>query len=369
MRTNILSKTMNQLQENTAPEEIIELSAEDSTDIIKIEALNMIVDKGQELTRIDKFVQARIVGATRSKVQYAIEQELVLVNDKPIKNNYKVRPLDHIVAYQYKVEGSEIIIPQPIPLDIVYEDEDVLLLNKTPNMVVHPGSGNPNGTLINGVAYYLMQQPDADPEIPRMGLVHRIDKDTSGLILFAKTTKAMVHLAAQFKAHTVKRKYIALVWGDVLENSGTINCHIDRHERNRMQFDTYPDGSKGKHAITHYNVIQRFGYVTLIECILETGRTHQIRVHMKHIGHTLFNDVRYAGNRVLKGTIYTKYKQFVENTFALCPRQALHAQTLGFVHPTTGKQMDFTSNLPADMEAAITKWNNYSKVKNLDESL
>jgi 23S rRNA pseudouridine1911/1915/1917 synthase len=358
---------MNPLQEQTAPEEIVELFTEDSTDIVKIEVLDMIVDKGQELMRIDKFVQARIIGATRSKVQNGIEQELVLVNGKPIKNNYKVRPLDHIIAYQYKVEGSEIIIPQDIPLDIVYEDDDVLLLNKTPNMVVHPGSGNPNGTLINGVAHYLMQQPDADPEIPRMGLVHRIDKDTSGLILFAKTTKAMLHLAAQFKAHTVNRKYVALVWDDVEENEGTINCHIDRHERNRMQFDTFPDGSKGKHAITHYKVMQRFGYVTMVQCILETGRTHQIRVHMKHIGHTLFNDVRYSGNRVLKGTIYTKYKQFVENTFALCPRQALHAQTLGFVHPTTGKQMDFTSDLPDDMKAAIEKWGNYSKVKNLNE--
>jgi 23S rRNA pseudouridine1911/1915/1917 synthase len=338
---------------------------EEVADIVKVEMLNMLVDKGQELTRIDKFVQVRIVGATRSKVQKAIDDELVLVNGKPIKNNYKVRPLDHIIAYQYKTEGSDVIIPQAIPLDIVYEDDDVLLINKTPNMVVHPGAGNPNGTLINGVMHHLQQTNSIDEDIPRMGLVHRIDKDTSGLILFAKTTKAMVHLAAQFKAHTVKRRYNALVWGDFDTESGTIDCHMDRHERNRMQFDCYPDGSKGKHAITHYKVLERFGYVSLVECILETGRTHQIRVHMKYIGHTLFNDYRYGGERILKGTIYTKYKQFVENCFTLIPRQALHAKTLGFIHPTTGKEMNFESELPADMQAAISKWRGYTKGKNL----
>ena len=340
---------------------------EEVGDIIKIETLNIIVDKGQELTRIDKFVQVRIVGATRSKVQQGIDDGMVLVNGKPVKNNYKVRPLDHIVAYQYKVEGSELIIPQNIPLEIVYEDDDVLLINKTPNMVEHPGAGNPNGTLINGVMYYLQQKNAIEEDIPRMGLVHRIDKDTSGLILFAKTTKAMVHLAQQFKEHTVKRRYNALVWGDFEEEEGTINCHMDRHERNRMQFDCYPDGSKGKHAITHYKVLERFGYVTLVECILETGRTHQIRVHMKHIGHTLFNDYRYGGERILKGTIYTKYKQFVENCFTLIPRQALHARTLGFVHPTTGLEMNFTSELPADMNAALAKWRAYTKSKGLND--
>jgi 23S rRNA pseudouridine1911/1915/1917 synthase len=343
----------------------IELIDDDAAELVQVEMLNIIVDKGQELTRIDKFVQVRIVGATRSKVQKAIDDELVLVNGKPIKNNYKVRPLDHIIAYQYKTEGSDVIIPQNIPLDIVYEDEDVLLINKTPNMVVHPGAGNPNGTLINGVMHHLQKSNSIEEDIPRMGLVHRIDKDTSGLILFAKTTKAMIHLAAQFKAHTVKRRYNALVWGDFDTESGTIDCHMDRHERNRMQFDCFPDGSKGKHAITHYKVLERFGYVSLVECILETGRTHQIRVHMKHIGHTLFNDYRYGGERILKGTIYTKYKQFVENCFTLIPRQALHAKTLGFIHPTTGQEMNFTSELPADMQAAISKWRGYTKGKNL----
>jgi 23S rRNA pseudouridine1911/1915/1917 synthase len=339
---------------------------DDASDIIKKEVLNVIADKGQDLLRVDKFVQVRIVGATRSKVQKAIDDELVLVNGKPIKNNYKVRPDDHVIAYQYKVEGSEIIIPQNIPLDIVYEDDDVLLINKKPNIVVHPGAGNPNGTLINGVMHYLMQKNQVEEDIPRMGLVHRIDKDTSGLILFAKTTKAMVHLAAQFKAHTVKRRYNALVWGDLDENEGTIDCHLDRHERNRMQFDTYPDGSKGKHAITHYKVLEKFGYVTLVECILETGRTHQIRVHMKYIGHTLFNDYRYGGERILKGTIYTKYKQFVENCFKLLPRQALHAKTLGFVHPTTGAEMHFESELPADIQQVIDKWRGYVKGRSID---
>jgi 23S rRNA pseudouridine1911/1915/1917 synthase len=339
----------------------LDLQDDETSEIIKKEVLHVIADKGQELLRVDKFVQVRIVGATRSKVQKAIDDELVLVNGKPVKSNYKVRPNDVVIAYQYKVEGSEIIIPQNIPLDIVYEDEDVLLINKKPNIVVHPGAGNPSGTLINGVMHYLMQTQKLEEDIPRMGLVHRIDKDTSGLILFAKTTKAMVHLAAQFKDHTVSRKYNALVWGDVLEDSGTINCHLDRHERNRMQFDTYPDGSKGKHAITHFKVVERFGYVTLVECILETGRTHQIRVHMKHIGHTLFNDYRYGGERILKGTIYSKYKQFVENCFSILPRQALHAKTLGFVHPTSGETMNFDSKLPEDMEKVLEKWRNYVK--------
>jgi 23S rRNA pseudouridine1911/1915/1917 synthase len=332
---------------------------DEAPELIKKELLNTIVEGGQEPTRIDKYVMVRIEHMTRSKVQNGIEQGLVLVNDKPTKNNYKVRPGDHIQAFFYKEESSENIIPQAMDLDVVYEDDQVLVINKKPNMVVHPGVGNKSGTLINGVAHYLMQQNVDVTEIPRIGLVHRIDKDTSGLILFGKSAMAMAHLAKQFKDHTTQRTYRALVWGDVQEDKGTITAHIGRHDRNRKQFDVFPDGDFGKHSVTHYKVIERFGYVTLVECKLETGRTHQIRVHMKHLGHTLFNDFRYGGDRILKGTVFSKYKTFVENCFALCPRQALHAKTLGFEHPTTGKQMHFDSELPQDIESVLAKWRTY----------
>jgi 23S rRNA pseudouridine1911/1915/1917 synthase len=328
-------------------------------ELVKSEALNINVDAGQELTRIDKFIQVRITGASRSKVQQAIDAGEVLVNDKLIKNNYKVRPHDHIIVYQYKAEGSDEIIPQNIPLNVVYEDDDVIVVNKPAGMVVHPGSGNPNGTLVNAMCYYMQQQLGTLDDLPRVGLVHRIDKDTTGLLLFAKNTHAMMHLSAQFKAHSIHRTYMAIVWGDVAEDEGTITGHIARHANNRMQFDVYPDGDIGKHAITHYKVLQRFGYVTVIQCQLETGRTHQIRVHMKYIGHTLFNDARYGGDAILKGTVYAKYKKFVDNCFEICPRQALHAHTLGFVHPTSGKELSFTSTLPNDMQLVIDKWAKY----------
>jgi 23S rRNA pseudouridine1911/1915/1917 synthase len=336
-------------------------------ELVKTEFVNTIVDAGQEPMRIDKYLLLKSEGATRSKIQKAIELENVLVNDKPTRNNYKVKPHDKIIAYHYRLEGSDIIQPENIPLDIIFEDDDVLVINKNPGMVVHPGSGNPNGTLVNAVCYYLKQQMADVDELPRIGLVHRIDKDTSGLILFAKTPEAMVHLAAQFKAHTVQRKYLALVWGDVTEDAGTVNVNIGRHEKHRMQFDVYPDGDEGKHAITHFTVKERFGYVTLVNCKLETGRTHQIRVHMKHIGHTLFADHKYGGFKILKGTVYTKYKQFVDNCFALLPRQALHAQTIGFVHPTTGKELFFDSPVPQDIMAVLEKWRNYTKTKKLVE--
>ena len=326
------------------------------------ERLHIICAKGQEPLRIDKFLMNRIEGATRNKIQQGIEQERVLVNGHPVKSNYKVRPLDEIIIYQTNLPESNEIVPENIPFKIIYEDEDLLVVNKDPGMVVHPGSGNPGGTLVNAVAWYLKQQnPGIDEaELARFGLVHRIDKNTSGLLVMAKTPKAMTHLAKQFFDHTVHRRYVALVWGDFEEEEGTVVAHVGRHQRFRKLFTAYPEGEYGKEAITHYKVLEKFNYVTLIECRLETGRTHQIRVHMQHIGHPLFNDNTYGGDRVVKGTVFTKYKQFVENCFALCPRHALHAQQLGFIHPATGQQMNFESELPEDMQSVIEKWRKYS---------
>lgn len=322
----------------------------------------IICAKGQEPLRIDKFLMGRIEGATRNKIQQAIEAERVLLNDHPVKSNYKVRPLDKIIIYQDYLSDNNEIIPENIPFDIVYEDADVMVINKQPGMVVHPGSGNPGGTLVNAVAYYLKQQnPGIDEsELSRFGLVHRIDKNTSGLLVMAKTGKAMTDLAKQFFDHTVHRRYVALVWGDFDDDEGTIIAHVGRHQRHRKLFTTYPEGDHGKEAITHYKVLERFNYVTLVECRLETGRTHQIRVHMQHIGHPLFNDDTYGGDKIVKGTIFNKYKQFVENCFALCPRHALHAQQLGFIHPVTKEKLLFESKLPDDMQAVIEKWRNYS---------
>jgi 23S rRNA pseudouridine1911/1915/1917 synthase len=330
------------------------------------EKLSIIVSVGQEPLRIDKFLMSRIEGATRNKIQQGIEAERVLVNDKPIKSNYKIKPQDKIVIYQTHLPESNEIIPENIPFKIVYEDEELMVVDKAAGMIVHPGSGNPGGTLVNAIAFYLKQQnPDlSEDELARFGLVHRIDKNTSGLLVVAKTPKAMTHLARQFFDHTVHRRYVALVWGDFEEDEGTIIAHVGRHQRFRKLFTAYPDGEYGKEAITHYKVLERFNYVTLIECRLETGRTHQIRVHMKHIGHPLFNDETYGGNSIVKGTVFTKYKQFVENCFALCPRHALHAQQLGFIHPATKQQMNFESALPDDMELVIEKWRKYSGNRN-----
>ncbi len=332
------------------------------------ERISIIIDKGQEPLRIDKFLMSRIEGATRNKIQQAIENELVLVNDKPVKNNHKTKAGDKIVVYETDSPESSEIIPQNIPLNIIYEDDDLFIVNKPVGMVVHPGSGNPDNTLINAAAYYLKQQNPALDEamLSRFGLVHRIDKNTSGLIVMAKTQKAMSDLAKQFFNHTVHRRYVALVWGDFSENEGTITGHVGRHQRFRKLFTTYPDGDHGKDAITHYKVLEQFNYVTLVECRLETGRTHQIRVHMQYIGHPLFNDDFYGGDRIVKGTVYTKYKQFVDNCFTLCPRQALHAKELGFIHPTTKEDMLFTSELPDDMTQAIEKWRKYSQFKNAE---
>jgi 23S rRNA pseudouridine1911/1915/1917 synthase len=348
--TNMLEERDIQIEENT--EELYERKS-------------FTIDKGQEPLRIDKWVQEHMTNVTRNKIQQAIEACFITVNGKSVKNNYKVRPLDEIVVLSLSNPISEEVKPEPVPLDIVYEDDAIMVLNKPKNMVVHPGVGNYSGTLLNGIAYHLLQQnPNLDEEtLPRYGLVHRIDKNTTGLLVCAKTAEAAAHLAKQFFNHTVSRKYVALVWGNVEEEEGTIVAHIARHQRFRKIFDAYPEGETGKHAITHYSVLERFNYVTLVECRLETGRTHQIRVHMKHIGHTLFNDLEYGGDRILKGTIYTRYKQFVDNCFAVCPRCALHAKTLGFIHPVTNKQMFFESPLPSDIIRVVDKWRDYIQTK------
>jgi 23S rRNA pseudouridine1911/1915/1917 synthase len=331
------------------------------------ERLSIKVDRGQEPLRIDKFLMARIEGATRNKIQQAIDAGLVTVNGGPIKSNYKIKPADEIIFLSEDHPDQSEIVPEPMKIDYVYEDESVIVINKPAGIVVHPGSGNYSGTLVNGVAHHLMlQNPElTEFTLPRFGLVHRIDKNTSGLLLMAKNQRALNHLAKQFFNHTIERKYIALVWGDVEQDEGTIVAHVGRNPRYRKQFEAFPDGEHGKHAITHYKVLERFHYVTLVQCVLETGRTHQIRVHMKHIGHTLFGDDHYGGDRILKGTVYTKYKQFVDNCLALCPRQALHAQVLGFKHPDRNEDMHFEQPIPADMQAVIEKWRRYNKAKGL----
>jgi len=327
------------------------------------ERFNLTIDKGQEPLRIDKFLVNRIEGATRNKVQQAINAGMVLVNGKEVRPNYKIKAFDEVILYSDMSPEETDVVPEKILFDIVYEDADLMIINKAAGMVVHPGSGNYTGTLLNGVAWYLQQQnPDlSEQTLPRFGLVHRIDKNTSGLLVLAKNDKAMRQLAKQFFDHTIRRKYVALVWGDMAKDEGTIIAHVGRHQRFRKLFEAYPEGDHGKEAITHYKVIERFNYVTLVECILETGRTHQIRVHMKYIGHPLFNDDFYGGDKIVKGTVYARYKQFVDNCFAICPRQALHAKTLGFTHPSSGDEMLFDTELPADMKQVIEKWRSYSQ--------
>ncbi len=317
------------------------------------------VPKGQALLRIDKYLMLMVPNATRNKIQNAASNGDIYVNDVTVKSNYKVKPGDVIRIMLSHPPFENRVDPEDIPLDIVYEDDALLLINKPPNFVVHPGHGNYTGTLVNALAFHFQNLPMNSSERP--GLVHRIDKDTSGLLVIAKTEAAMTHLAKQFEDKTSEREYIALVWGNVKEDEGTIEGNIARHVKDRMQMAVFADPEIGKPAITHYKVIERLGYVTLISCKLETGRTHQIRVHMKHIGHTLFNDERYGGNLILKGTTFTKYKQFVDNCFKVLPRQALHAKTLGFTHPTTNEFMRFDTELPQDMKDVIEKWRNYSK--------
>lgn len=326
------------------------------------------VDKGQALLRIDKYITEKMEKTSRHRIQLAIEAGYVRVNDKVIKANYRVKPFDVItIVLPYRRRGME-VIPENIPLDVVYEDNDMLIINKPAGLVVHPGHGHFQGTLVNALAHYLglSQGPDAEDE--RMGiLVHRIDKNTSGLLVVAKNDEAQLHLAKQFFYHTIERKYVAIVWGNVKDDEGTITGNIARDPNDRLRFKVFPEGDMGKHAVTHYKVLERFGYVTLVECKLETGRTHQIRVHMNHIGHPLFNDDRYGGDKILKGTLYAKYKQFIDNCFKLLPRQALHAKTLGLEHPVTGKHIFFETPLPADMTALIEKWRKYANVQALEE--
>ena len=349
------------MQQEAGQEELLEQDGPEEL----YERFFIKIDKGQEPMRLDKFLVARIENATRNKVQKGIEAGRVLVNGKLVQANYRIKPADEIVVYSDKEIQGEEIIPENIPLNIVFEDNEVMIINKPAGMVVHPGSGNYTGTLINGVAYYLIQQNKTINEetLPRFGMVHRIDKNTTGLIVLAKTDKAVSNLAKQFFNHTVQRRYHALVWGDVIEDTGTIVAHVGRNVKLRKLFAAYPDGEHGKEAITHYKVLERFGYVTLVECRLETGRTHQIRVHMQHIGHPLFNDDTYGGDRIVKGTVFAKYKQFVDNCFTICARQALHAKTIGFVHPVTRQEVLFDSELADDMKQVIEKWRNYVNAK------
>lgn len=323
------------------------------------EHFRVVVDKGQSQVRVDKYLFERLVNSSRNRIQKAADAGLIMANGKPVKSSYKVKPCDVLTVMMDRPRYDNDIIPEDIPLDIVYEDNDLMVINKPAGLVVHPGCGNYHGTLINAIAWHLKDNPKYDPNDPQVGLVHRIDKDTSGLLVVAKTPDAKTHLGLQFYNKTTKRKYNALVWGIVENNEGTIEGNIGRNPKDRMQMAVLSDPAQGKHAVTHYRVLERLGYVTLVECVLETGRTHQIRVHMKHIGHTLFNDERYGGNEILKGTHFSKYKQFVNNCFETCPRQALHAMTLGFVHPRTGEEMFFTSPLPEDMTNLIDKWRNY----------
>ncbi|MBO5902586.1 MAG: RluA family pseudouridine synthase [Tidjanibacter sp.] len=331
------------------------------------EHFSVTVDKGQSMLRIDKYLVDRLEHCSRSRVQAAADSGSILVNGKAVKSSYKVKPLDRIsIVMPYPKREIE-IIPQNIPLEILYEDDSLLIVNKHAGMVVHPGHGNYEGTLVNALAWHLKDAPGFAEGDMRAGLVHRIDKDTSGLLVVAKNEKAHAHLARQFFDHSITRRYLALVWGDFAEDEGRIEGHIGRSLKDRLKMAVFPDGSQGKEAVTHWRVVKRFGYVTLVECRLETGRTHQIRVHMEYIGHPLFNDARYGGDRILKGTTFAKYKQFVENCFELLPRQALHARCLGFVHPTTHKEIYFETPLPADMEAAIAKWENYTSARPLEE--
>lgn len=324
------------------------------------------VDKGQQLLRIDKYLMNRIENATRNKIQAAAKNGSIYVNDVQVKSSYKVKPFDKIRVMFEHPPYEYLLVPENIPLDIVYEDDELLVVNKQAGMVVHPGHGNYSGTLINALTFHFDNLPNNSSNRP--GLVHRIDKDTSGLLVVAKTEQAMTHLAKQFFNKTSEREYVAIVWGNMDDDEGTVEGNIGRHPKNRLQNTVFfgDDDDKGKPAVTHYKVIERLGYVTLVGCKLETGRTHQIRVHMKHIGHTLFNDERYGGEKILKGTTFTKYKQFVENCFKILPRQALHAKTLGFKHPKTGKMMSFDSEIPQDMQDCIEKWRHYSKHQEME---
>ena len=326
------------------------------------EHLNVVVDKGQSLVRIDKFLTQRIENTSRNRIQNVIDVGGVLVNGNPVKGSYKVKPFDVIsIVLPHPPRDNE-VYPEDLPINIIYEDDDVIMINKAAGMVVHPGFNNYSGTLVNALVYHFQQLPQLPGNEGRPGLVHRIDKDTSGLLLVSKNEKAITYLAKQFYDHTITRKYLALVWGDLPED-GTVTGYIGRSAKDRKVMAIYSEEDKGKWSVTHYKVLERLGYVTLIECELETGRTHQIRAHMKHLGHPLFNDSSYGGNRILKGTVFSKYKSFVENCFEMIPRQALHAKSLGFLHPTTKKFVHFDSDVPEDFQRVLEKWRNYVKVE------
>lgn len=331
------------------------------------EHFRFVADKGQTLLRVDKFLVTRMENASRNRIQQAAEAGCILVNGKPVKSNYRVKPLDVVSIVMDRPRYECEIIAQDIPLNIVYEDADVLVVNKPAGLVVHPGHGNYSGTLVNALAWHFRDNPEYDVSDPRLGLVHRIDKDTSGLLVIAKTPDAKTHLGQQFFNKTTKRKYVALVWGAMENDEGRIEGHIGRSTKDRLQMTVYPNGECGKSAVTHYRTIERLGYVSVVECVLETGRTHQIRVHMKHIGHTLFNDERYGGDQILRGTTFAKYRQFVQNCFDTCPRQALHAKTLGFVHPRTGEELFFDTEVPSDMTQLIERWRQYISSRDINE--
>lgn len=354
------------------PEDSIEDSEEENSEEIAepafvttdgremYEHFRFVADSGQKLLRVDKFLVERMQKTSRNRIQQAAEAECIIVNGRPVKSSYKVKAGDVVSIVMDRPKYELEIIPEDIPLDIVYEDDALLVVNKPAGMVVHPGHGNYTGTLVNALAWHFKNNPDYDVSDPRLGLVHRIDKDTSGLLVVAKTPEAKTDLGKQFFNKTTRREYRALVWGSFDAPEGTITGNIARNPRNKLQMAVFENPEIGKHAVTHYEVLEKFGYVTLVKCVLETGRTHQIRVHMLYKGHPLFNDARYGGDKILKGTTSSKYRQFIENCFAICPRQALHAKTLGFRHPVSGKEMDFEAPIPPDMEGLLNKWRKYA---------
>lgn len=325
------------------------------------EHFRFVADKGQALIRVDKFLVDRMEKTSRNRIQQAAEAGCIIVNGKPVKSSYKVKPADVVSIVMDRPRYEFEIIAEDIPLDIVYEDKDLMVVNKPAGLVVHPGHGNYHGTLVNALAWHFKDNSDYDVNDPRLGLVHRIDKDTSGLLVVAKTPEAKTALGEQFFNKTTRREYVALIWGEFSEKAGTIEGDIARNPKNKLQMAVMSEPGIGKHAVTHYEEIESFGYVSLVKCRLETGRTHQIRVHMKHMGHPLFNDERYGGNMILRGTTFARYRQFVSSCMEICPRQALHARTLGFKHPTTGEEMNFEAKIPDDMQQLIENWREYRK--------
>ena len=355
-----MTDSMN-INDSDLDDDLLTGQVEEQTDTPgQYEHWRITVDAGQQSVRIDKYLAEHMQHSSRNRIQTAAAAGCIQVNGRPVKSNYKIRPLDVITLMLDHPKHDSSIQPEEIPLDIVYEDDDVMVVNKPAGMVVHPGAGNFNGTLINAVAWHLRDLESFDANDPQVGLVHRIDKDTSGLLVIAKTPRAKTHLGLQFFNKTTKRQYVAVVWGEMKDTDGTVEGNIGRSLKDRLQMAVFPEGDMGKHAVTHYHTLENLSHVAVVRCQLETGRTHQIRVHMKYIGHPLFNDARYGGDKVLRGNTSAKYMQFIQNCFKICPRQALHAKTLGFVHPVTHQQMDFDSEIPADMTALINKWRDYS---------